>query len=215
MRRPRERRASSSLPGDVLRRQAHAVALVGLRQHLHQQRGVGHRARHRPGGAAHVGRVDRDAAEAGLEGEDAAPAGGQPQRAADVGAEVQRPVAGGRRRARAGAGAARGSCSGPRGCASARGSSTGPTTACRSRASWSCRGSPRRPRARGPPAARRAAAGASSVAAVPSGNGVAAGGDVLLDRDGTPSIGPSGAPFAASAPREARACGQRGSGSSR
>ena len=94
-------------PGDVLRRQAHAVARVGLRQHLHHQRGVGHGARHRPGGAAHVGRVDRDAAQAGLEREDAAPAGRQAQRAADVGADVQRAVAGRRGRAGAGAGAAR------------------------------------------------------------------------------------------------------------
>ena len=60
-----------------------------------------------PGGAAGVGRIDRDAAEAGLEGEDAAPAGRQPQRAADVGSDVQGPVARGRRGAGAGAGAAR------------------------------------------------------------------------------------------------------------
>ena len=93
-------------PGDVGRRQAHRVALVGLRQHAHQQRGVGDAARHRPGAAAGVGRVDRDPAEARLQGEDAAPGRRQAQRAADVGADVQRPVAGRHRRARAGAAAA-------------------------------------------------------------------------------------------------------------
>ncbi len=94
-------------PGDVLGRQAHRVAIVGLRQHAHQQRGVGDALRHRPGAAAGVGRVDRNAAEARLEGEDAAPGRGQAQRPADVGADVQRPVAGRHRCARAGAAAAR------------------------------------------------------------------------------------------------------------
>ena len=65
------------------------------------------RARHRPGDAAGIGRIDRDPAEARLEREDAAPAGRQAHRAADVGADVQRPVAGGGRGARAGAAAAR------------------------------------------------------------------------------------------------------------
>ena len=123
-----------------------------------------------PAHAAGVGRVDRNPAEAGLEGEDAAPAGRQAQRAADVGADVQRPVAGRDRRAGAGAAAARVPCSGPRGCAPAHGSSTGPTTACRSRASSSCRGSPRPPRASAPPAARRAPPARASLAAVPSGH---------------------------------------------
>ena len=81
--------------------------VVGLRQHAHQQRGVGDAARHRPGAAAGVGRVDRNPAEARLQGEDAAPGRRQAQRPADVGADVQRPVAGRDRRARAGAAAAR------------------------------------------------------------------------------------------------------------
>ena len=109
MRRPRRCSAPTSNDGQAMScaRQAHAVARVGLRQHLHHQRGIGDAARHRAGGAAHVGRVDRDAAQAGLEREDAAPAGRQPQRAADVGADVQRAVAGRRGGAGAGAGAAR------------------------------------------------------------------------------------------------------------
>ena len=116
MRRPRDV-ALEPLPLDRLRRQAHRVALVGLREHAHHQRRVGDGARHRPGDAAGVRRIDRDAAEARLQREDAAPAGRQAHRAADVGADVQRPVA------RGDAGAARrrccrpGSCSGPTGCA--------------------------------------------------------------------------------------------------
>ena len=43
----------------VLRRQAHRVAIVGLRQHAHHQRRVGDGARHRPGDAAAIGRIDR------------------------------------------------------------------------------------------------------------------------------------------------------------
>ena len=114
------------------------------------------RARHRPGDAAGIRRIDRDAAQAGLQREDAAPAGRQAHRAADVGADVQRPVARRRGRARAGAASRRGSCSGPTGCASAGESSTGPTTACRSRASWSW------PRSTAPASRTRAAGGASS-----------------------------------------------------
>ena len=164
-------------------RQAHAVARVGPRQHLHQQRGVGDGARHRPGGAAHVGRVDRDAAQAGLEREDAAPAGRQPQRAADVGADVQRAVAAPpppRRRRRWSRPA---SCAGPTGCAPACGSSTGPRTACRSRAWWSWP-------ATTPPASRTRAAGGASAARGRQLDGggaqrrrVAARGDVFLDGD--------------------------------
>lgn len=45
-------------------------------QHLHQQRGVGHGARHGAGGAAH-GQVDRHPAQAGLEADHAAPRGGR------------------------------------------------------------------------------------------------------------------------------------------
>ena len=94
-------------PLDRLRRQAHGVALVGLRQHLHQQGRVGHRARHRPGRAAGVRRIDRDAAQARFQADDAAPAGRQAHRAADVGADVQRAVAGGNGGAGARAAAAR------------------------------------------------------------------------------------------------------------
>ena len=42
-------------PGDVLRRQVHGVAIVGLRQLAHHQRRVGDGARHRPGDAAAEG----------------------------------------------------------------------------------------------------------------------------------------------------------------
>ena len=97
------------------------------------------------------------AAEARLQGEDAAPAGRQAHRAADVGADVERPVAGGDAGGRARAAAARVPAQVPRVAGQRRGSSTVPTTASRSRASSSCRGSPRRPRAGAPPAAHRAA----------------------------------------------------------
>ena len=99
--------ALEALPVDRLRRQAHRVAVVGLRENAHHQRRVGDGARHRPGDAAGVRRVDRDPAEARLQGEDAAPSGRQAHRAADVGAEVERPVAGGDAGGRARAAAAR------------------------------------------------------------------------------------------------------------
>ena len=83
-------------------RQAHAVAAVGLRQHAHHQRGIVDGAGHRPGDAADIGRIDRNAPEARLQRDQAAPAGRQPHRAADVGAEMQRAVAGRSRGARAG-----------------------------------------------------------------------------------------------------------------
>ena len=67
-------RARQVRPADVLHRQAHAVAMVGLRQHRHHQRGVVDRARHRAGAARHVGRVDRDAPEARLQPDQPAPA---------------------------------------------------------------------------------------------------------------------------------------------
>ena len=51
----------------LLRRQAHEVARVRTRDHAHQQRRIGHAARHRPGDAPHVGRMHRHAAERGLE----------------------------------------------------------------------------------------------------------------------------------------------------
>ena len=140
MRSPRRLSHVEIEPGDVLRRQAHGVALVGLRQHAHHQRRVGDGAGHRPGDAAAIGRIDRDAAEARLQPEDAAPAGRQADRAADVGADVERPVAGRRRGAGAGRASRRGSSSGPTGCGSADGSSTARTTACRNRASSSWRG---------------------------------------------------------------------------
>ena len=198
-------------PRDVLERQAHAVARVGQRQHLHEPGGVGHAARHRPGGPAHVGRVDRDAAQAGLEGEDAAPAGGQPQRAADVGADVQRAVARGRGRTGAGAGAARRAAPGPRGCAPACGSSTGPTRACRSRAWWSWRSSRRRLRARVPPAARRRRPATARSRRCPAASGRPAVAMFSLMVTGTPSSGPSGAPRSQRASL-ARACCSASSG---
>ena len=108
-------------------------------------------------------------------------AGRQAHRAADVGADVQRPVAGGDRRARAGAAAARALAQVPGVARQARGSSTGPTTASRSRASSSCRGSPRPPRASAPPAARRCCAGTSTARRGAQRHRRAAGGDVLLD----------------------------------
>ena len=153
------------------------------------------RARHRPGHAAGVRRVDRDAAEAGLEREDAAPAGRQAHRAADVGADVQRPVAGGARRRRRRRCCRRGPATGPRDCASADGSSTGPTTACRSRASSSCRGSPRRPRAAAPPAARRVRRGTSSVGGGAERHRHARVAMFSLIITGTPSSAPCGAPL--------------------
>ena len=88
-------------PVDVLHRQAHAVAVVGLRQDRHHQRGVVHGARHWAGAARDERRVDRDAAEARLEANEAAPSGGQAHRAADIGADMQRAIAGRARRARA------------------------------------------------------------------------------------------------------------------
>jgi hypothetical protein len=94
-------------PGNVLVRQAHAVARIGQGQRLHHQRGIGHAARHGAGAAAGIGRVDGHAAQAGLEAEDAAPACGQADGAANVRAHMQRPVAGRRSGARACAGAAR------------------------------------------------------------------------------------------------------------
>ena len=129
------------------------------------------RARHGPGRAAGVGRIDGDAAQAGLEREDAAPARRQAQRAADVGADVQRAVAGRGGGARTGAGAARACARGPRGCAPAGGSWTGPTTACRSRAWWSWPAARRRARAGARPAGHRRPRAPASVAAVPSGIG--------------------------------------------
>ena len=135
-----------------------------------------------------------NAAEARLQPEDAAPAGRQAHRAADVGAQVQRAVAGrgaGSRRPRC---CRRGSCSDPRGCAPACGSSTGPTTTCRSRASSSCRGSPRRL------SRSRAAGGASARPRRQLGGGRAEWHrhalrrDVLLERVGTPSSADSGSP---------------------
>ena len=93
-------------PIDVLHRQAHAVAMVGLRQHRHHQRGVVDRAGHRAGAARHVGRIDRDAPEARLQPDQPAPAGRQAHRAPDIGADVERPVAGRACRARTGARAA-------------------------------------------------------------------------------------------------------------
>ena len=104
-------------PIDVLHRQAHAVAMVGLRQQRHHQRGVVDRAGHRAGAARHVRRVDRDAAEARLQSDQPAPAGRQAHRAADIGADVKRPVAGRARRARTGARSARDSSTGPTDCA--------------------------------------------------------------------------------------------------
>ena len=181
------RRRSRSSQSMSWQRQARRVAPVGPAQRRHQQRGVAHRARHRPGHAADVGRLDRHAAEARLEADHAAPAGRQADRAADVGAEVQRAVAGGGRGAGAGAAAAGVLASGPTGCAPAGGSSTAPTTACRSRASSSCRRSPRRPRAGAPPAARRPAAGTSVVAALPSGIGTPRVAMFSLIVTGTPS----------------------------
>ena len=93
-------------PVDVLHRQAHAVAMVGLRQHRHHQRGVIDGARHRAGAARHIGRIDRDAPEARLQPDQPAPAGGQAHRAADIGADMQRAVAGRACGARTGARAA-------------------------------------------------------------------------------------------------------------
>ncbi len=94
------------LPVDVVRRQAHAVAAIGPRQHAHHQRGVIDGAGHRPGDAADIGRFDRNPAEARLQPDQAAPARRQPHRAADIGAKMQRAVARRAARTRAGAGAA-------------------------------------------------------------------------------------------------------------
>ena len=103
-----------SLRGDLssafqlisMRGQAHAVAPVGPRQHAHHQRGIVDDAGHRPGDAADIERIDRNAPEAGLQRDQAVPAGRQPHRAADIGAEMQRAVTGRTRGARAGRGAA-------------------------------------------------------------------------------------------------------------
>ena len=100
------RRFIEGLPVDLVGRQAHAVAAIGLRQHAHHQGGVIDGAGHRSGDAADIGRIDRNASEARLQRDQAAPARRQPHRAADIGAEMQRAVAGRTRRACAGAGAA-------------------------------------------------------------------------------------------------------------
>ena len=100
------RRFIQRLPVDVVGRQAHAVAAIGLRQHAHHQCGVIDGAGHRSGDAADIGRIDRNPPEARLQRDEAAPARRQPHRAADVGAEMQRAVAGRTGRTRAGAGAA-------------------------------------------------------------------------------------------------------------
>ena len=127
-------------PVDVGRRQAHVVARIGLGQLGHQQRGVGHGARHRPDDAAEERRIDRHAAEAGLQGEDAVPAwpAGAPSRryrCRDAAGRSRPPPPRPRRRS-----SRRDSRRGSRDCASADGTSCGPTTACRSRAWWSWRG---------------------------------------------------------------------------
>ena len=93
-------------------RQRVLIALVGPGARLQHQRGVGHRARHRPRvreapGAA--GRVDRHASERGLEADDARAGRGNPDRAAAVGADVERAEPGGGRRRGAAARAARAS----------------------------------------------------------------------------------------------------------
>ena len=78
-------------------RQAHIVARIGSGDDAHEKRGVGHRARHRPGDAPDVGWIDRNEAEARLQGEDAAPGRGKAHRAADIGAKMQGSIAGGGR----------------------------------------------------------------------------------------------------------------------
>ena len=88
-------------PVELLGFEARIVAHIGQRQGRHHQRGVVDVARHRPGDAADVRRIDRDPPAARLQTENAAPARRQAHRAADVGAEVQRAVARRRRRARA------------------------------------------------------------------------------------------------------------------
>ena len=88
--------------------QGHAVARVGLAQHLHHQRRIGHAAGHGASGAAGVGRVDGNTPQAGLEAEDATPARRQAQRATNVGADVQRAIT--RRRCRTT------TCAGAAGC---------------------------------------------------------------------------------------------------
>ena len=90
-------------PVDGSRRQAGIVARIGLGELGHQQRGIAHRAGHRPDRPPEIRRIDGDAAEAGLQRENAVPRGRQADRAADVGAEMQRPVAGRCRGAGAGA----------------------------------------------------------------------------------------------------------------
>ena len=126
-------------PGDVLRRQAHGVAIVGLRQLAHHQRGVGDGAGHRPGDAAR-NRADRSARGRGSASarrcRTSRPAAGSSRRCrCRCGAARSRPPPPRRRRPRS----RRGSSSGPTGCGSADGSSTARTTACRNPASSSWR----------------------------------------------------------------------------
>ena len=101
--------AAAPVPGIV--GQAVGVAEVVARHGRHHQRGVAHRARHRPR-AGDMGegaeRPLRDAPEARLHADQAAIGGGDADGAAGIGADVQRAEAGGARGAGAAAAAARG-----------------------------------------------------------------------------------------------------------